>query len=111
VDGPATAKRLPPYVLSQCHGMCSKFHSAQHRRLAKRTIRCSVTDTTNTLSSYDQCSKHYHSQELKWNCTQITWTAWYRKTLCMASRMCSFPRNENEKFDTPPLTLQPGRVC
>lgn len=29
----------------------------------------------------------------------------------MASRMRSLPRNENEKFDTPPLTLQPRSVC
>ncbi len=36
---------------------------------------------------------------------------WYKKTLCMASLILSLPRNENEKLDTPPLTLAPGRVA
>ena len=33
--------------------------------------------------------------------------AWYRNTLCIASRMVSLPRNENEKLDKPPLTRAP----
>ena len=38
-----------------------------------------------------------------------TLMAWYRNTLCMASRTASIPRKENEKLDTPPLTRAPGK--
>ena len=40
------------------------------------------------------------------NTQSMTFTliAWYKNTQCMASRIRSLPRNENEKFDTPPLT-------
>ncbi|NKA88722.1 hypothetical protein GO305_02356 [Ralstonia solanacearum] len=37
--------------------------------------------------------------------------AWYRNTVWMASRTTSLPRNENETFDTPPLTLACGNFC
>lgn len=42
-------------------------------------------------------------------CSALTFMAWYKKTLCMASRTASMPRKENEKLDTPPLTLAPGK--
>jgi hypothetical protein len=35
--------------------------------------------------------------------------AWYRKALCIASRTTSLPRNEKDRFETPPLTLAPGQ--
>ena len=38
-------------------------------------------------------------------------TAWYRKAVWIASRIGSLPRNENEMFDTPPLTLACGSDC
>ncbi len=39
------------------------------------------------------------------------WMAWYRNTVWMASRTGSLPRNQNQTFLTPPLTLAPGRFC
>ena len=36
-------------------------------------------------------------------------TAWSRKTLCIAWRTTSLPRNENERLLTPPLILAPGQ--
>ena len=38
-------------------------------------------------------------------------TAWYRKAVCIASRTASLPRNENEKFDTPPEIFACGRLA
>ncbi len=35
--------------------------------------------------------------------------AWYRNTVCIASRAGSLPRKEKLTFDTPPLTLARGR--
>ena len=37
--------------------------------------------------------------------------AWYRNAECIARRTGSFPRNENERLDTPPLTFTPGHRC
>ena len=44
-----------------------------------------------------------------WSLT-LTFIAWNKKTLCIASRTTSIPRNEKEKFDKPPLTRQCGKV-
>ena len=37
--------------------------------------------------------------------------AWYRKTVWIASRTGSLPRNEKLTLETPPDTLAPGRCC
>ena len=37
--------------------------------------------------------------------------AWYTNTVCIASRTGSLPRNEKLTFETPPLTLAPGKFC
>ena len=37
------------------------------------------------------------------------WMAWYRNTVCIASRTGSLPRNENDTLVTPPLTSACGR--
>jgi hypothetical protein len=34
-----------------------------------------------------------------------------KKALCIASRIVSWPRNEKDKFETPPLTPQSGIFC
>ena len=34
--------------------------------------------------------------------------AWYRNTECIASRTGSLPRNENDRFEMPPETSDPG---
>ena len=35
--------------------------------------------------------------------------AWKRNEACIASRTASFPRNANERFETPPETSAPGQ--
>jgi hypothetical protein len=37
--------------------------------------------------------------------------AWKRKAECIASRTTSLPRNEKDRFDTPPETLAPGQAA
>jgi hypothetical protein len=36
--------------------------------------------------------------------------AWYRKTVWIASRTASLPRNENDTLDTPPDVCACGRL-
>jgi hypothetical protein len=37
--------------------------------------------------------------------------AWYRNAVWIASRTTSLPRNENDRFDTPPLIFAPGSAA
>jgi len=73
--------------------------------------RLSTTSSTRSRSSGSRSSTMGSAPALTMPMSMPARIAWNRNTAWIAWRTVSLPRNENDTFDTPPDTWQPGRVA
>ena len=74
-------------------------------------VRFSTTSSTRSRSTGSKSSYTPTMPALTMPMSIPAWIAWYKNTVCMASRTGSLPLNEKLTFDTPPLTFAPGKFC
>ena len=95
---------------TRCSLFWSRYRSASaSRRSAPSGRRLSTTSSQASFSSGSRSSYTAIWPALTMPMSIPARMAWSRNTECIASRTVSLPRNENDRFDTPPDTCERAR--